>query len=158
MSNVESRMMKNVIALAKFAKRFFFHFETSFLYFFQFLQPWKTILRLYLYHSTGFVSNHKAKTLEGRDASGILSHNVQLPWHPSLIFFITSNRRFRTSSRSIVFPECLRFGAFTKELLRKVPWFSMKERLPSVPHRWGHNPPPWRNLTGSYCHVQPWYR
>ena len=97
MSNVESRMMKNGIVRANFTKRFFCHFQTSFLYIFLFLQLWKAILRLNLYH---ICIKSQGQNSGGYDGSGILSHNVQLPWHPPLIFFTTSNRRFRTSSRT----------------------------------------------------------
>ena len=79
MSNVESRKKKHGIARANFAKRFDFHFQTYFLYSYLFLQFLKTILRFILFHSTGFVSNHKAKTL--RDVMQVVSYHIMYSFH-----------------------------------------------------------------------------
>ena len=79
MSNVESRMKKHGTARANFAKQFVCHFQASFRYFFLFSQFLKTILRLNLFHSMGFVSNHKAKTL--RDVMQVVSYHIMYSFH-----------------------------------------------------------------------------
>ena len=67
------------ICSCKFRKAIFLSFPDIISIFFLFLQLWETILWLNLYHSTGFVSNHKANTLRG--VMEVISYHIMYSFH-----------------------------------------------------------------------------